>query len=505
MALLSSVEVQLCVQMLDLKSICALAKCNRSLKKDAENRFALATQDPIVVASHKLAPDRANIAAGLLQYHPKIEVKGPWKTLKRLPDAIVCNVVNLDIRNPLGLAKGLEATLISMSRLKVLQLFDRPAVKSSTAVRLFRALGERERVAGATGLRSLKIANWSLGVEAMGALAVYVAGATSLKELVLYGHTYKHKKDNLGILADGFVLNRSIKTLDLKFAPLSWLGWLGRQPEVALSKILRGCPSLTSLNLFGTAFGNDNQHYQLTALVDAVMDDNCNLQSLNFAHCNLDSRSARALAPMIAKVHILDLANNAIGQSGFDAMGEVIKVSKTITHFNLSNNSRIVRGLERFSSNLAVNKSLQVLELDSCMIESFMLLVLKLALVGKVELRELSLYNNHIDNSANQYIAEILVGCPSLEVFQIGKNRIGSLGMRAIAAVLPQAKNLQRLGLEWNGVVDDASAAVLFTAIHGNPSLTYVSIGDEDDEFHIGELATPVLASLKPGIVRKDG
>jgi Ran GTPase-activating protein (RanGAP) involved in mRNA processing and transport len=499
MTLLSRVEVQLCMQMLDLKSLCALARCNRSLKKDAESRFALATQGTIVVASHKLAPDRANIALGLLQYHPSINITGPWNTLKRLPDAVIRAAVYLYIQSPLGIAKGLEGMLASMSRLEVLQLFHGP-VKSRTVVRLFRALGERERVVGASGLRSLMFSDWRLGMEAVDALAAYVAHTTTLKELILFSCSFK--KANLNILADGLVLNRSVATLDFTFSKIGLFSW---QPEVALSKILRGCQSLTSLNLFSTAFGGNNQHHQLAALADAIMDGNCKLQSLNVAHNNLTSNGARTLAPMIGKLHNLEIFRNGIWEDGIRAIGDAIKTSKTIIRIDLGNNPGLVGEIESFSLNLAANKSLQVIDLDNCKIDSAMLLHLKAALVGKEELQELSLFSNNIDDSGCQHVAEIIVGCLSLELLHLGNNKIGSVGMRAIASALPQAKNLQQLDLEWNGVVDDASAAVLFAAIHDHPCLSHVLIAEDEYGFHIRELATPVLASLKPGLVQKTG
>jgi hypothetical protein len=155
LSLLSRVEVQLCMRMLDFKSICALAKCNRRLKSDAESRFALATQDRYSIASHNLAPDKVIQAPGLLQYHPQICVWGPWKTLRRLPDAVIANMMHLDIRNHFVDARGLEEVLSSARRLRKLVLYE--PLKSRIAVRLFRALVERERVDGASGLQTLRL------------------------------------------------------------------------------------------------------------------------------------------------------------------------------------------------------------------------------------------------------------------------------------------------------------------------------------------------------------
>jgi Ran GTPase-activating protein (RanGAP) involved in mRNA processing and transport len=480
------------MQMLDYDSLLALSSCNRRLRGDAESRFALATQKQFSIASRLLAPDGAVQSPGLLQYHSNLHIWGPWKTLKRVPYIVLRNTVNLDIRCPLGFAKGLEEVLASTSRLRKLYIFGR-ITKNSTAVRLFRALGERERVEGASGLRTLHLEKETFGKEATYALSTYLASATSLEELTLYYCNFK--KSYLQNLADGIVENRTIKSLSLNGSNL------GLHSEVALSKILRGCPTLIDLNLCGTTFGSGDQHGKFATLTAAIMDDNCNLKFLNVVDNMIDSNGAIALAPTISKLHELETHCNKIWNAGIIAFGAAIKASKTITKIALSNNHGVAHEIEAFSLDLTVNKSLQVIELYGCKIGTPGLLHLKAALVGKSELRELHLFGNNIDDVGCQHVAEILASCPSLKVLHLGQNRIGNAGIRTIAAALSQARNLHKLVLYRNEPVDDPSAAALFTAVHGHPNLSRIIISSRNNNgFQIGELTTPILETLKPGL-----
>jgi Ran GTPase-activating protein 1 len=475
--------------MLDLKSLCALARCNRSLKKDAESRFALATQGSFKVESHNLAPDMASRSPGLLQYHPNIHVCGPWKTLKRLPGALIQNVTCLDIHKSLGLAKGFEAMLASTRRLQELTL-SCGAVKSSTAVRLFRTLRERERMDGAVGLRTLQLISKTFGREATIELIAYLTDASQLIELSLYGCTFK--RDYLHLLADTQVLHGSIRALNLNGSKL------GLHSELTLSKILRGCPALTTLDLTCTRFGTRSR--EVEALADAILDDNCKLQSLIIFGGTLGCHGASVLAATISKLHKIELGYADILGYGICAIGDAIKTSKTITDIGLSNNTGVASSIEAFSSSILVNKSLQVLDLYNCEIGTSGMSHLKDALVGKVELRELILYRNNIDEMGCYDVAEIMIACPSLKILDLAENKLGRNGVRTIAVALRRAKRLQKLRLNRNGVVDDASTARLFEAIEEHSSLSHVSINKSrwKDGFSIGKLATVVLARLKP-------
>jgi hypothetical protein len=476
--------------MLDFKSICALAKCNRRLKGDAESRFALATQDQFSIVS--------NVAesAGLLQYHPKIHIKGPWHTFKCLPDAVIRNVVACATGLPIGLAKGkdLEEVLISARRLRKLSLSD-GVISDDTVVRLFEVLNERESVAGVSGLQTLHLVNMMFRKETMTALAIYVANTNSLEEFAVRYCTITFEGGCLNNLADGLIKNRTIKSLDLTGSCL-------KNPELALSRILRGCPTLHVLNMFSTY--TRPSILQFGVIVDAILDNNCNLRSLDIGNHRINRNDVVAIAPVITKLCRFEARYTDICDIGLRAIGEAIGASKTITHIDLSNNEELEDNLEIFSSALATNTSMQVLSLNRCRIHAEGLLHLKGALVGKSELRELHLAGNNIDDVGCQYVAEILASCPALEFLNLASNRVRSAGVVAIASALPLAKRLQRIRLDWNEVVDDASSASLFAAAHDHPSLSCIVITASNDRFQIGELARAQLETLKnPDIVKK--
>jgi Ran GTPase-activating protein (RanGAP) involved in mRNA processing and transport len=329
-------------------------------------------------------------------------------------------------------------------------------------------------------------------------LASYIMDARSLRELRFFRCTFTD--DTLENLATGLVENKSIRTLNLISSKL------GLHPEVALSKILHGCPKLTRLTLSSTRFRTTDGHLEaiVDAIVDAIADDKCNLRSLNISgnHWKIANGSI-ALTSMMSKLSKLTMTNCDISKDGIRAIGEAIGVSKTITHINLGYNGKFADEIEAFSMGLALNKSLRVLALKGCNIDMNGLLHLKGALVGKSALCELELSFNRVGDSGCQHVADILAGCPSLEILQLGWNKIGSAGVRTIAAALPLAKKLQQLMLYHVGrVVDDSSTASLFAAADGHPNLSRLCIAVRYDGFHIGELAKPMLERLKPGLVK---
>jgi Ran GTPase-activating protein (RanGAP) involved in mRNA processing and transport len=475
--------------MLDFKSICALARCNRSLNSDAHSRFALATQERSFLGSDMEAPEMYFNALGLLQYHPDLHLWGLWRSLKKIPHPVLHNAVNLEIYGHLDLAIGLDEALISSKRLRDLTLSDGPI--KNMAARLFKALGERE--SGSPGLRTLCLRWKTFGKEAMDALATYLASASSLEELAFIYCVFNN--NCLDDLVAGLVQNRTIRSLDLKGSNL------GDNAELTLSKILRGCPALLTLTLSSTS--TRIRGWKMKEVVTAIMDDSCNLRSLNIGSLGLSDGDIVELSPVITKLHKLDIHNNSVGGDGIRAIAEALKTSKTITHIGLNDNRLIMEDVEFLSAGLAANKSLQVLELNACSIRPPELRYLKDALVGKVAMRILNLCNNSINNRGCQYVAEILTGCPSLEILQLYWNGIESAGIRTISPALPTARHLQQLTLTCNGAVDDPSAAALFAAVHGHPSLTELDISVTGCGFHIGELAKPMFERLKPGLVRK--
>jgi hypothetical protein len=478
--------------MLDFKSICALASCNRRLKGDAESRFALATQHPFTLTSYEKTPDKIAGTHGLFQYHPDLQILGFLKSLKMFPYLVLCNVTRLLIPSLSGISEGLEEMFLTSRRLCEFNLVG-GELEDGLASRLFGVLSERERIGGVSGLKIFRFSFSKIENEVMIELATYIANTSSLKKLELAHCTFG---DNLHILADGLVRNRSISDLDFFGSSFSL------DSELPLSKILRGCPFLLNLTMFSISSQIESQ--QLETITAAILDDNCNLRYLGIGGNRLSDANVIALAPAIVKLCKLDVSKNYnISNTGQRALGEAIKISNTIIHINL-NSCLVGTGFLEIFSGLAVNKSMQILELSNCKIDTQKLHNLKTALVGKTELKELRLSNNNIDDSGCQHVAEILARCPYLEFLHLGNNSIGSVGVKAIAAVLPQAIHLQRLILGGSKIVDDASASALFTTAHDHPSLfrISISIADGDDGFHIGELAKHQLRNLKHDLVK---
>jgi Ran GTPase-activating protein (RanGAP) involved in mRNA processing and transport len=391
--------------MLDFKSICALAKCNRRLKGDAESRFALATQGQLSISSRTLELCKTVQSIGLLQYHPKIKVWGPLRVLKEVLHVVIDNIVYLDIINP---------------RIDSTDFDD--------------------------------------------VLASHIMDARLLEELTLPGCTFTN--DTLHSLADGLVKNKSIRSIDLRYS------YLGQNPELALSKILCGCPKLTSLNLSDTGI----RKYLLEVLATIIVDDRCNLQSLNITNNSFweIANNSMAFTSMMSKLSKFKALSCRISKEDLRALGDAIGASKTITEINLGCNCNIAADIETFSTGLALNKSLQVLSMNNCNIGTAKFVILKDALVGKSELLELHLRDNKIDDSGCRYVVELLTGCPSLQVLDLTWNNIESAGIRVITAALPLARNLRKLVLYESSMVDDETSHALLVAVKAHPNLSYI-------------------------------
>jgi hypothetical protein len=480
--------------MLDFKSICALARCNRRLKGDAASRFALATQGPYFLTSYNESRDRAANTPWLLQYHPDVHITVSWNVLKKIPKLVSRNVTKLEIAAYLGETDEdeIEEILDSTGRLQELALLNLE-LSSSTAKCLLNALRLQECMDGIR-LRSLRLNNCSKsGNMVIVHLSRYIAFASSLEKLTFFSFDFR---GSFHIFANEVTKNRSISSLDLRGSRFD------DEFEVSMSKILRGCPSLLSLNI--SSIRILSRSLQIEQITDAIMDDNCNLQSLYVTKHTRPLNLPYGLelfAPVIAKLRKLELHFSITSNDDLRAIGDAIGASKTITHIGLTSNDMTWDKMELFSLGVAANKSLEVLDLFGCKIGSEGLRHVKEALVGKMEIRELNLYNNNIDDNGCQYLAEILLRCPSLEILHLAGNMIGSEGIKAIASVLSSAKHLQQLRLNGNGVVDDTSSAALFEAAYGHPSLVNIVIAKGVGRFQIGELATPMLKRLKPDLV----
>jgi hypothetical protein len=473
--------------MLDFKSICALARCNRRLKGDAASRFALATQDRLVVTIHFSE-------LGLIQYHPDIYIKGQWKDLEKFPALLSRCAANLEI---IGLFDNVEKIeqIFGYSKSKIRELtLSNGVIRSKIAIRLFKALHERERSNEAPGLRALYFHKESLSNRVLDALAIYIADTRSLEELTFYNSTFKLSE--IKSLEDGLLKNRSITSLEFTGPAFH------RNFEVAMSRVLRGCPTLLlfSLRTSYKQYGDWN----LETIADAIMDNNCNLQWLCINNRTLSNKELVALSSSITKLHGLRACFGEISGEDLQVLGHAIGASKTITCISLSYANRSEIGTE-FLLNMTANKSLQVIDLLGCGIGTQGLFHLKEAVIGKTELREINLTCNNVDDSGCRYIAEIIAECPSLEILHLDWNGIKSTGIRAIAAALLLSKSLQKLYLRGTRLIDDASASVLFTAVKDHPSLLHIILSMQDNRFHIGELATPVLESLKAGVVKIEG
>lgn len=109
---------------------------------------------------------------------------------------------------------------------------------------------------------------------------------------------------------------------------------------------------------------------------------------------------------------------------------------------------------------LESNKSLEFLDLSSCMLGVSGTLAIANALHKNTTLKSLNLYRNKVDVDGARALRELLKVNSTLEFLDVGHNRLREKGVRAITDGIIEnpTSALKRIGLRFNFINDDGFA-----------------------------------------------
>ncbi|XP_054683752.1 ribonuclease inhibitor isoform X3 [Grus americana] len=220
-----------------------------------------------------------------------------------------------------------------------------------------------------------------------------------------------------------------------------------------LSSIINTNPSLTELKLNNNELGDAGIEY----LCKGLLTPSCSLQKLWLQNCNLTSASCETLRsvlsaqPSLTELHVGD---NKLGTAG-------VKV--------------LCQGM------MNPNCKLQKLQLEYCELTADIVEALNAALQSKPTLKELSLSNNTLGDTAVKQLCRGLVEAScNLELLHLENCGITSDSCREISAVLSNKSSLIDLSVGDNKIGDSGLALLCQGLMHPNCKIQKLWLWDCD-------------------------
>ncbi|KAK2517885.1 ribonuclease inhibitor isoform X1 [Columba livia] len=220
-----------------------------------------------------------------------------------------------------------------------------------------------------------------------------------------------------------------------------------------LCSIINMNPSLTELKLNNNELGDAGMEY----LCKGLLMPSCSLQKLWLQNCNLTSASCETLCsvlsaqPSLTELHVGD---NKLGTGG-------VKV--------------LCQGM------MNPNCKLQKLQLEYCELTGDIVEALNVALQSKPTLKELSLSNNTLGDTAVKQLCRGLVEAScNLELLHLENCGITSDSCREISAVLSNKSSLIDLSVGDNKIGDSGLALLCQGLMHPNCKIQKLWLWDCD-------------------------
>ena len=179
---------------------------------------------------------------------------------------------------------------------------------------------------------------------------------------------------------------------------------------------------------------------------------------------------SKALA-VNSSLNNLDLRGNRIGSSGAASLSQALAVNSSLTNLDLSKNSFGNSAAASLAQALAVNSSLANLNLSENRFGNSGAACLAQALAVNSSLTKLDLSENRFGNSGAASLAQALAVNSSLTKLDLSENRFGNSGAASLAQALAANSSLTNLNLRGNSI-GDSGAASLSQALSVNSSLT---------------------------------
>jgi len=204
------------------------------------------------------------------------------------------------------------------------------------------------------------------------------------------------------------------------------------------------------------------------------------LQILNIVNQALGETDVGLLAEALKKnstVTVLNLLNSRIGDQGATGLSEALKVNQTLTKLNLANNDICDQGATGLAEALKVNSTVTVLNLQNSRIGDQGATGLAEALKVNSTVTLLNLTNSRIGDQGATGLAEALKVNSTVTMLNLPNSRIGNQGATGLAEALKVNQALKELNLDNNDICD-LGATGLVEALKVNQTLTVLTLAD---------------------------
>ena len=261
--------------------------------------------------------------------------------------------------------------------------------------------------------------------------------------------------------------------------------------------------SVCSLNdhLFGLLFGELTKHaeekaalHEVTELImtynefdiadsiaTALQTNTTRLRTLNVSVCSISDEGVESLARALAvnrSLQELDISRNQIGDNGIAHIATALQTNTTtMTTLNISNCSISDVGAESLARALAVNRSIQELDIRSNEIGDNGIAHIATALQKNTTMRTLDISNCSISDVEADSLASFVN--ISLQYLNICNNEIGDNGIACIATALQTNTTMRTLDI-YNCSISDEGAESLARALAVNRSLQELDISSNE-------------------------
>lgn len=254
----------------------------------------------------------------------------------------------------------------------------------------------------------------------------------------------------------------------------------GRPEEEALevmnifSSALEGC-QLKYLNLSNNAMGEKG----IRAFGDLLKSQN-NLEELYLMNDGISEEAARAiceLIPSTKKLRILHFHNNMTGDEGAIAISEIVKNSPLLEDFRCSSTRVDSEGGVALAEALGTCTSMKKLDIRDNMFGVESGIALSKTLSGFADLTEIYLsYLNLEDEGAKALANALKESAPSLEVLDMAGNDITIEAVPTLAACISAKQFLTKLNLAENELKDEGAILISKALEEGHGQLNEVDM-----------------------------
>ncbi|XP_072131660.1 NACHT, LRR and PYD domains-containing protein 3-like [Mobula birostris] len=258
----------------------------------------------------------------------------------------------------------------------------------------------------------------------------------------------------------------------------------------SLAEVFRGNGSLKELDLGHNELGD----LGIKRLSSALREFDCSVQELSVndngltASCSEDLASALRATPSLTR---LEVGNNNLGDSGVKTLSTALKDPNCkMQKLCLSKNGLTADCAIDLTSIVDTNPTLTELDLDQNRLGDSGVEVLSVALrKSDCKVQELSLNDNSLTASAAEHLASALGTNPSLTALSVGDNNLGDSGVKLLSEALKTTEcNIQELWLNNNGLTPSC-AEDLASALVTSYTLTGLYLNDNN----LGDAGMKVL------------